>query len=249
MEILVIEDEKPAADRLKTLVSALLPDARFYGHIDSISSAVSWFENHPAPDLIFCDIQLADGHSFEIFERIKVNSPIIFTTAFDQYAIRAFKLNSVDYLLKPLDPAELEAAIRKFQRQSINKSVDVQQLRDLLLSDNRYKERFLVKIGEKIHSLPVSEASFFYTAEKATYLQNQDGRKFIIDYTLEQLENLLNPSRFYRLNRKYIASYDSIEGIFLYSNSRMKVKLNRCEDNEILISREKTASFKAWLDR
>ncbi|MCC5932036.1 MAG: response regulator transcription factor [Cyclobacteriaceae bacterium] len=249
MEILIIEDEKPAADRLKTLVSVLLPDARIYGHIDSINSAVSWFENHPAPDLIFCDIHLADGQSFEIFERIKVNSPIIFTTAYNQYAIKAFKLNSVDYLLKPLDPAELESAIQKFQRQTLNLSVDIHQLKSLLLSEQSYKERFLIKIGEKIHSLPVSEVSFFFTAEKATFLQNHDGRKYIIDYTLEQLENLLNPSRFYRLNRKYIASFESIEGIFSYSNSRMKVKLNKCDDNDILISREKTASFKAWLDR
>lgn len=249
MEILIIEDEKPAADRLRKLVSALLPDVRFYGHIDSISSAVKWFESHQAPDLIFCDIQLADGHSFEIFEQIKVRSPIIFTTAFDQYAIKAFKLNSIDYLLKPLDPAELKAAIHKFQQQSISKSLDIHALKDMLLSDNRYKERFLVKIGEKIHSLPVSDVSFFYTAEKATYLQNHEGRKFIIDYTLEQLENLLNPSRFYRLNRKYIASMESIDGIFAYSNSRLKVTLKKCDDNDILISREKTASFKAWLDR
>lgn len=248
MNILIIEDEKPAAERLKTLAAPLLPNAYFHGHLDSISNAVKWLNQNPAPELIFCDIQLADGHSFEIFEQISVSAPIIFTTAFDQYAIKAFKLNSVDYLLKPIDPKELETAITKFKNQNVSKDIDLLQLKGLLKAEKQYKERFMVKVGEKIHSVLTADASFFFSAEKATFLQSYEGRRYIIDYTLEQLESMLDPKRFFRLNRKYMASFESIEGIYSYSNSRLKVKLKACDDNDILISREKVADFKEWLD-
>ncbi|MCS4433727.1 LytR/AlgR family response regulator transcription factor [Aquiflexum gelatinilyticum] len=249
MKILIIEDERPAANRLRQLVLDLLPNAEIFGHLDSITSAVKWLETNVFPDLIFCDIQLADGQSFEIFERVKVSSPIIFTTAFDQFAIKAFKLNSVDYLLKPIDPKELAQAIQKFQSQQVRPGIELQQIRELLSpNSNHYKSRFLVKFGEKIQSVLTEDISIFYSEEKVTFLQTVEGRKYILDYTLDQLESMLDPRKFFRLNRKYIASFSAIAEIHTYSNSRLKIKLANCCDNDILISREKVGDFKDWLN-
>lgn len=249
MNVLIIEDERPAANRLQQLLLLHLPAAEILGCLDTITTAVNWLQTHAAPDLIFCDIQLADGLSFEIFETVKVNSPIIFTTAFDQYAIKAFKLNSVDYLLKPIDPKELAQAILKFQNQSIKSSIDLGQIKELLSPNSHVKSRFLVKYGEKIQSVLVEDVSIFYSAEKVTYLQTHQQRKFILDYKLDQLEGMLDPDKFFRLNRKYIASFPSITEIHTYSNSRLKIKLANCDDNDVLVSREKVAEFKEWLDR
>jgi len=249
MNILIIEDERPAANRLRQLVLELLPNAEIFGHLDSITSAVKWLESNVFPDLIFCDIQLADGQSFEIFERVKISSPIIFTTAFDQYAIKAFKLNSVDYLLKPIDPKELAQAIQKFQRQQVKPAFDLNQIRDLLSPQaNNHKSRFLVKFGEKIQSVETFDISIFYSEEKVTFLQTKEGRRYILDYTLDQLEGMLDPKKFFRLNRKYIASFTSIAEIHTYSNSRLKIRLANCEDKDVLVSREKVGEFKNWLD-
>ncbi|RZS95841.1 LytR/AlgR family response regulator transcription factor [Cecembia calidifontis] len=249
MKILLIEDEKPAASRLQKLISELLPEAQILSPLDSIQTAVDWFMQHQAPDLIFCDIQLADGLSFEIFEKVKVSSPIIFTTAYDQYAIKAFKLNSIDYLLKPIDPKELETSIQKFKRLQIKPMVDIQQLQELLQpKPKEYKSRFMVKIGEKILAIQASEASFFVSEERVTFLQTMAGKRFILDYTLDQLEALLDPKQFFRLSRKYIAAIESIAEIHTYSNSRLKIRLKDCSDNDILVSREKVMAMKEWLD-
>lgn len=247
MNILIIEDEKPAANRLKQLLKDFLPEARLNGHLDSIESAVDWLKANSAPDLIFCDIQLADGHSFEIFDRVKVSSPIIFVTAFDQFAIKAFKLNSVDYLLKPIDPEELKVAIQKFKSQHQTPQIDITLLKSLI-TQRSYKSRFMVKWGETIQSIDVADISFFYSQEKMVFLQTKAGRKYVLDYTLDQLEELLDPQRFFRLNRKYISEVGAIAGIFTYSNSRLKIKLAGSEDNDILVSREKVGDFKSWLD-
>ncbi len=249
MNILIIEDERPAAARIKKLIGELLPLGEIHGHLDSISASVRWLKSNTAPDLIFCDIQLADGESFEIFEQVRVDSPIIFTTAFDQYAIKAFKLNSVDYLLKPIDPGELEKAIRKFQNQQTRGNLDLNLLKTLLKPQrDKYKSRFLVKFGEKIQSVVTGEIAFFFSAEKVTFLCTHEGRKYILDYTLDQLEGMLDPRRFFRLNRKYISSFSAIGEIHTYSNSRLKIKLEKCEDNDILVSREKVGALKEWLD-
>lgn len=249
MNILLIEDERPAANRLKQLILALLPGANIFGHLDSITSAVEWLQTNTAPDLIFCDIQLADGLSFEIFERIKVSSPIIFTTAFDQYAIKAFKVNSVDYLLKPIDPKELYWAIDKFKNQKIKPTLDLSQIQELLQPKQKdYKSRFMVKIGEKIQSVPVLEAAYFMSEERVTFLQTYEAKRYILDYTLDQLEEMLDPKKFFRLNRKYISSFEAIVEIHTYSNSRLKIKLANCSDNDILVSREKVGALKEWLD-
>ncbi len=249
MNILLIEDERPAANRLRQLIQQILPNAEIMGNLDSISSAVEWFNSHPTPDLIFCDIQLADGLSFEIFDRVKINAPIIFTTAFDQYAIKAFKLNSVDYLLKPIDPKELANAIEKYQSLKLKTNIDLSQIKELLQPQSKeFKSRFMVKFGEKIQSVLTTETAFFYSEERITFLQTNEGKKYILDYTLDQLENMLDPKDFFRLNRKYIASFGAISEIHTYSNSRLKIKLSDCNDNDILVSREKVGALKEWLD-
>lgn len=249
MNILIIEDENPAAKRLIKLIKEVLPEAFLYGNLDSIESSIDWLSSNPAPDLIFCDIQLADGLSFSIFENIEVNSPIIFTTAFDQYAIKAFKLNSIDYLLKPIDPKELKHAIEKFQQQTQTPTLDFNKIKEIIQAENKtYKSRFLVKIGEKIQSITTSDAAYFYSEERITFLKTYENKKFILDYTLDQLENMLEPKQFFRLNRKYITSFSSISEIHTYSNSRLKIILKNCSDNDILVSREKVGAFKDWLD-
>lgn len=250
MKILIIEDEAAAVNRLKQLVHQYLPQAEIVGDIDSIESSVKWLHSHTSPDLIFCDIHLADGLSFEIFEQVESTPPIIFTTAYDQYAIKAFKLNSVDYLLKPVNEAEFEKAIDKFKSRQLGSTLDVNQLKRLLLShEDQYKSRFLVKFGEKIQSIAVSDIAFFFSQEKITFLRLFENKKYVLDYTLDQLEGMIDPNMFFRLNRKYLVSFSSIREIHTYSNSRLKIKLVNCEDGDILVSREKTGAFKEWLDR
>ncbi|MFD2203890.1 LytR/AlgR family response regulator transcription factor [Shivajiella indica] len=249
MKILIIEDERPAATRLKQLILDILPEAKIDGNLESITAATEWLMANAEPDLIFCDIQLADGLSFEIFNRVKVTAPIIFTTAFDQYAIKAFKLNSIDYLLKPIGTKELTNAIEKFKSFKINPLVDIYQLQELLIPKQKdYKSRFMVKIGEKIQAIQASEASYFLSEERVTFLQTFEGKRYILDYTLDQLETMLDPKKFFRLNRKYISSFEAITEIHTHSNSRLKIKLINCKDNDILVSREKVGEFKLWLD-
>lgn len=248
MRILIIEDENMAARRLIKLINDIIPDCEIFGNLDTVTSSVDWLNKNSQPDLIFLDIQLADGISFEIFEHVKVTSPIIFCTAFDQYAIKAFKLNSVDYLLKPIDPDELKNALNKFQSGRKVPEITLDQIRVLLQPVQKvYKNRFLVKIGERIQTIAIDETGIFYSEDKVTFLMTKQGKKFIIDYTLDEVENLLDPELFFRLNRKYISSVGTIKGVFTYSNSRLKIQLENCADNDILISREKMAAFKSWL--
>lgn len=250
MRILIIEDEKPAANRLVKLLEGHFPGEELIGNLDSVSRAVRWFGENPAPDLIFCDIQLADGISFEIFEQVKVQSPVIFTTAFDQYAIKAFQVNAIDYLLKPIDPNELTQAIGKFRSRQIQPQLNLEVLKSLLGPKTvSFKSRFLVRFGEKIQSIPIEEVSFFFSEERVTFLQTHSGKKYVLDYTLEQVETQVDPEQFFRINRKYLVRFSAVSEVFSYSNSRLKVLVAGCQDQDILISREKVAEFKGWLDR
>jgi DNA-binding LytR/AlgR family response regulator len=250
MKILIIEDEKPAASRLIKLLQGYFPDAELVCNIDTVHRASHWLADNPAPDLIFCDIQLADGVSFEIFDQVKVSSPVVFTTAFDQYAIRAFQVNAVDYLLKPIDPKELGRAMEKFKSRTGPASLDLNLLKSLIQPQAKsYKSRFLVRFGEKIQSVPVEEIAFFYSEERVTFLQTHSGKKYVLDSTLEQIESQVDQAVFFRLNRKYLSHIESIEEVLTYSNSRLKVSLRHCADPDILVSREKTADLKDWLDR
>ena len=252
-KILIIEDEKPAAEWLQQLIMKFDPQISVLAVIDSVSGATEWFEQHLAPDLAFMDIQLADGLSFDIFERVKVPCPVIFTTAYEEYAIKAFKVNSVDYLLKPIAYSELEAAFQKFGNQ-IKKVEDVQPVTIELLNKvkemlrKQYKTRFVIKVGEHLKSIPVEEILFFYSLEKATYLCTADFKTYLVDYSLDRIAEMVDEHRFFRINRKYILSNLSIADIVFYSNSRLKIKLKKPDEENIIVSRDKVATFKEWLD-
>ena len=250
MRILIIEDEMPAANRMIRMLQKLFPAGEFLERLDTVSRAVRWFGENSPPDLIFCDIQLADGISFEIFEKVKVTAPVIFTTAFDQYAIKAFQVNAIDYLLKPINPAELEKAVDKFKSRQLKPALDIDVLRGLLqLEKKAFKSRFLVRFGEKIQSIAMEEVAFFFSEERVTFLQTKEGKKYVLDATLEQVESQIDPEVFFRINRKYLCRVDAVDEVLTYSNSRLKVKLKNCPDHDILISREKVGDFKDWLDR
>ncbi len=252
MRVLIIEDEKLAADRLEMLVKKYDPAIEIAGKTDSVKGSVKWLNSNTQPDLAFFDIQLADGLSFEIFEQTIADFPVIFTTAFDEYAIRAFKVNSIDYLLKPIDFDELKNAIEKYKKtQSYPPTEPRQHIFDKvlnLLTDN-YKQRFVIKVGEHIRSIPVEDILYFYSLEKATYLHTSGDRNYVIDYSLEQVENLVDPDRFFRINRRYVISLDSFTDIISYTNSRLKIELKHSDDNDVIVAREKTQAFKKWLDR
>ncbi|PZX58052.1 LytR/AlgR family response regulator transcription factor [Algoriphagus chordae] len=250
MRILIIEDEKPAANLLIKQIKQYFPEAEIFGNLDSISKSIAWFQQNQDPDLIFCDVQLADGISFEIFEKVKLSTPIIFTTAFDQYAIKAFQVNAIDYILKPIDTKDLARAVDKYQENQIRSTIELDVLKGLLNpSKTSFKSRFLVRYGEKIQSIPIADISYFSSEEKVTFLQTKEGKKYVLESTLEQTESHVNPANFFRINRKYLCSMEAIDGIFSYSNSRLKVTLKNCADPDILISREKVTDFKNWLDQ
>jgi DNA-binding LytR/AlgR family response regulator len=217
-----------------------------------VKKSVQWFNVNLKPDLVFMDIQLADGLSFEIFEQAIVDCPIIFTTAFNEYALKAFKVNSIDYLLKPIDFDELNVAIDKYKEvQGVVVQSQYQLVMDNvlnMLSDN-YKQRFVIKVGEHIKSIAVEDILYFYSMEKATFLHTANDHNYVIDYSVDQLENLLDPKKFFRINRKYLIGMGSIDDIISYSNSRLKIELKHSSDMDAIVAREKVNKFKKWLDR
>jgi len=252
MNFLIVEDEEQAAKRLSRLLSRVEPKAFIHGPVESVEEAVEWFRNHPEPDLAFFDIHLADGLSFEIGEREKLECPIIFTTAYDQYAVRAFKLNSVDYLLKPIEEVELGQAMEKFRKSFLNHPAKVLGEHWPVLRDdytNRYKRRFVTKVGDKLLSVETDEVLFAFSENKGTYLKDTQGKKYLVDFSLEELESMLDPDVFFRLNRKYCARFEAVEEMLSYSNSRLKVTLRGHPDQDIVLSRDKTREFKSWIDR
>lgn len=252
-KVLIIEDEKPAAEWLQQLILKLGYDIKIATVIDSVRSAADWFRQNSAPDLVFMDIQLADGLSFQIFEQVKVPCPVIFTTAYEEYAVKAFKVNSVDYLLKPIALDELEAAFQKFLNQA-KKEETVQPITLDLLNKVRemlrkqYKTRFVIKVGEHLKSIPVEDIQFFYSLDKATFLCTSDFKTYIVDYSLDRISEMVDEHRFFRINRKYILSNQSIADIVFYSNSRLKIKLKKPDEESIIVSRDKVPAFKEWLD-
>lgn len=252
MNILLIEDEQPAAKRLANLIRECRPQANILPAIDSVENAVKWLESNAMPDLIFMDIQLADGLSFDIFNQIKIQSPLIFTTAYDQYTLKAFKVNSVDYLLKPIDPKELAAAFVKFDQIFGKKvSYDLVAIQQLIqsMSQPQYKERFLVRVGQQMIYIQVVDIQYFYSENGLAYAKTADNKKHLIDYTLEQLEESLNPADFFRINRKLIAHVNAIVKIAPYFNSRLKLEIKPKPEFEVVVSRERVNDFKKWLDR
>ncbi|MCC9136579.1 LytR/AlgR family response regulator transcription factor [Pontibacter silvestris] len=255
MRIFIIEDEKLAADRLAKLLLQLESTANVVATAPSVRKTIEILRLNPQLDLIFMDIQLADGLSFEIFEQVPVEVPVIFTTAYDAYAIKAFKVNSIDYLLKPIDEEELQAALEKFRKLNRQTTATAPQLgaleqaMQLLNGSKNYKSRFVVKVGEHLHMIPMENVDYFYSFEKATFLHCSSGKRFAIDYTLEQLEQLVNPQYFFRVNRGYLVSLKAIKDIVAWSNSRLKLELRQASKEEVVVSREKVQAFKAWLDK
>jgi DNA-binding LytR/AlgR family response regulator len=254
MQVIIVEDERPAAKALEKLLHESDAALTVATVLDSVSSAVSWLRTHPAPDLVFMDIQLGDGLSFEIFEQTHISCPVIFTTAYNEYAIRAFKHNSIDYLLKPVNPSELAHSLEKFHAIHVScegqdADVDYQSiLKSIKLLNPSYKSRFLVPFRDQFISIPVEEISHFSSANKNTFLVTRDQKKHHVDFTLEHLEEELDPRTFFRVNRQFIISYPSIAAVHSFFNGKLKIFV-RSSDEEIVISRERAAPFKAWLDR
>jgi len=220
--------------------------------LHSVEEALTWFHNNQHPDLIFLDIQLSDGLSFEIFEQIDIKSAVIFTTAYDEYALRAFKLNSIDYLLKPIDEDDLEVAISKFKNQfqkNTISSLDFEAIKRMLVNpiEKEYKKRFSIKIGHQLKVIPIEEVECFYSENKGTYIHTFDNRDYLIDSTLEILETELNPKDFFRINRKFIIPLKSIKEIQVYTNSRLKIVLPSYKEDEVIVARERVGDFKEWI--
>jgi DNA-binding LytR/AlgR family response regulator len=253
VNILIIEDEPQAAKRLQTLVSELLPASTILDTIDSIKKSVMWFKSNASPDLVLMDIQLADGLSFQIFEQCEVPCPVIFTTAYDEYALQAFKVNSIDYILKPVDKDELNAALNKLTKLSSsagsNRAImeNIGQVVSML--SKKYKERFVIKVGEHLRTIDVKKILYFYSQDKATFCCTGEKRNYILDYTIEQLEELVDPADFFRVNRKYLVRADSLLDIISYTNSRLKLVLKESTDTDVIVARERVQEFKEWLDR
>lgn len=248
MTTIIIEDEKPAARMLQRKLEKLNIPVQVLLH--SVKEAVEWFQQNPHPDLIFLDIQLSDGLSFEIFEKVNIQSPIIFTTAYDEYALRAFKLNSIDYLLKPIDEEDLEVAVEKFKKLSNpNPPIDMQMIRQLFTSSKApdYKKRFSVKVGDHIKVIAIDEVELFYSEAKGTFLHTFEKRTYLLDTTLESLEKELDPAYFFRVSRKYIIANNALKDIVVYSNSRLKLTLQSYNKEEVIVSRERVGEFKEWL--
>jgi two-component system, LytTR family, response regulator LytT len=252
MDVIIIEDELLAAERLQTLISNYDASIQIIACLESIEEAVHWLQTKPHPDLLFVDIHLSDGHSFEIFKRVTLNKPVIFTTAFDHYALDAFRLLSIDYILKPVTAEALGEALNKYK----TFSTSLFATNYTLLSDQvkesfntRYKNRFLAKVGSRSFFITADEVAYFFAENKIVYLVDKAGNRFIIHFTLEKLEPLLDPHDFFRINRKMIINASAIEQVKPYFNNRLKLLLRNLQTPEdITISREKVAEFKAWAD-
>lgn len=251
MNVIIIEDEKPAARRLGRLLGEL--DVSVSTMLHSVEESIAWFQENEHPDLIFLDIQLSDGLSFEIFDVVDVKSAIIFTTAYDEYALQAFKLNSIDYLLKPIDDEELESAVKKYRNlkpETKKLSLDFEDIKKLLVNplEREYKKRFTVRVGQHLKIINADEVECFYSENKGTYAATSDGRNYLLDTTLENLEEELKPDTFFRVSRKFYVNINYIKDIISYTNSRLQIKLNSFSEQEIIVSRERVKDFKLWLE-
>ena len=253
MKFLIVEDEYHAAERLKQLISNLIENCSIEGPLESVEESVEWLNSNDSPDLIFMDIQLADGLSFSIFDQTELNAPIIFTTAFDQYSLKAFKVNSIDYLMKPIDESELSGALNKFYSLKGPDSIhNIESLRTILKNfkdKKHYKERFLLKKKDRYTFMLADEIAYFYSEDSISFIVDKQGKSHIYDATLNLLENQLNPQRFFRINRKQIIAFDAIVNIHNYYNNRIKLELNPKREEEVLVSRDKVKHFKIWLDQ
>ncbi len=257
MKVVIVEDEYLASERLAEMVKEYDRRIEIIESFESINETIRFFNNGGHADLVFMDIQLSDGKSFEIFEKADLKVPVIFTTAYDDFMLKAFKTNSVDYLLKPINYKDLRFAIDKYkefwskrnQPESMF-SFDYQRLASAIEAKDDYKKRFLIKVGDRLKFIPVKEVACFYADGKAVYLLEKKGHKYVVDYTLEEVElEQLDPKKFFRINRKFIVSLESIKEIRSYVNSRLKLILHTPCEYDIIVSREKVNGFKMWIDK
>ncbi|MFC2104052.1 LytR/AlgR family response regulator transcription factor [Bacteroidota bacterium] len=255
IKVLIFEDEKYAAEQISDLLFQYDSEIEIVEIIDTVKGGIEWFKVNNAPDLILMDIQLADGISFEIFDYFKVNAPIIFTTAYDEYAIKAFKVNSIDYILKPIDYGDLSRALDKFK--ALNYKVETDSLNQLQTQINnlvesvpkQYQQRFLIHVADKFHIVNTCDILYFYIEENSVFLTDINGQSYSLDYTLDKVHKMLNPDEFFRINRKYIIHLNSIEKMTSYSQYRIKIRLKNCKDDDIIVSRERVKDFKDWLEK
>ncbi len=255
MLVLIIEDESLAAERLQNLLIEIDPSIEVVQILKSVEASLKWFDQNDEPDLILSDIQLLDSLSFDIFSQREIKCPIIFTTAYDQYAIQAFEVNSVDYLLKPVQKEKLSTALEKFNTQQSGTvshltSDDLEKIAQMVRNKQpEYKSRFMVKLGQKIRAIPVEKIAYFYTKDKLTFLVTNTGDKYPLDNSLEEIDQLLDPNIFFRLNRKFVTKINAVKEIHPYFKGRLKIDLSPPIDQDIVISSDKTPSFKKWLDK
>lgn len=257
MKILIVEDEELAVRKLRGLLNEVEPNADILADLDSIESTVEWLETHPAPDIILMDIELVDGQSFEIFERTTINCPVIFITSYDEYAIQAFTVNSVAYLLKPIEKEDIIAAFDKFHQVkafystgapgfSINNLVEELQSR---LQPKSYRKRFLTKYANRLATVDTHEIAYFFTEDRVNLFRTYDNRKIMVDYTLEELEQMLDPFDFFRINRSYLIAIKSVQKIDDYFGQRLILQLNPAATEQVIVSREKVSAFKTWMGK
>lgn len=250
MNVLIVENEKPAIVSLSRLLSQIDPAIKIAGTTESVESTINWFQNNPFPDLIFMDIQLDDGLCFELFETMQLDVPVIFTTAYDEYMLSAFKVNSVDYLLKPIEESLLRKALYKFKSIHYKDTVKIDVLKQLLKELNKgYKIRFLIKIGEHYRSVLDNEISCFYILERFTFIRTSSGKDYPTDYSLDHLQKIIDPDKFFRINRNCIVNINAIRDIISYSSSRLNVKLNNQPNEDLIVSKDKVSEFKKWVDK
>ena len=250
MKVIIIEDETPAAKQLTKLLLAISDEIEIIKQLDSVSSAVQYFQSAPAADLIFMDIQLADGLSFDIFSQVQIKTPVIFTTAFDQYTLKAFKVNSIDYLLKPIDESGLKLAVEKYRELYHKKNPDFSEKLMKLLADMntaKYKERLLVKRGQQLSYIKTEAMAFCYADGKLCFAVDFNNNKHLLDLNLSQLEEQLQPSKFYRINRHLLVNIDAIKKVHTWLGGRLKLEISPATDVETVVSRERVNGFKEWL--
>jgi len=260
MNILIVEDEELAIKKIQKTLSAVDDTATVVGVADSIKSTVEWLQTNPQPDLILMDIELSDGQSFEIFNQVEIKSPVVFTTSYDEYALKAFKVNSIDYLLKPVQKEDLEVAINKFKElkkvYAATPPTDTGVNMDNLLKELQqklqpasFRKRFLVKHGQKLVSVEIEEIAYFFSDGRLNFFKTYDNRKFVVDYTMDELAVMLDPERYFRISRSFYVSAKSIEKIDDYFGNRLILGLKPSVDKEALVSREKVTDFKKWMGK